>query len=136
MDIIGLVNEYTKEGGSMSKYDTEIASVQQSIMGQQEKIRRLEELVTKVQRKGEQVGNLPTRQLDLSHNFWQDKSDSVIRQVIQRRLQFWNNQNSLASELVQEIRTEINRAQNQVCDFQADVRYYTNLKQLEEEANV
>lgn len=130
------MNEYTKEGGSMSKYDTEIASVQQSIMGQHEKIRRLEELVTKVQRKGEQVGNLPTRQLDLPQDFWQDKSDSVIRQVIQRRLQFWNNQNSLASELVREIRTEINRAQNQVSDFQADVRYYTNLKQLEEEANV
>lgn len=130
------MNEYTKEGGSMSKYDTEIASVQQSIMGQQEKIRRLEELVTKVQRKGEHVGNLPTRQLDLPQDFWQDKSDSMIRQVIQRRLQFWNNQNSLASELVREIRTEINRAQNQVSDFQADVRYYTNLKQLEEEANV
>ncbi|MBC1401795.1 hypothetical protein HB904_12145 [Listeria booriae] len=120
----------------MSKYDTEIASVQQSIMGQQEKIRRLEELVTKVQRKGEHVGNLPTRQLDLPQDFWQDKSDSVIRQVLQRRLQFWNNQSSVVSDLVQEIRIEINRAQNQVSDFQADARYYTNLKQLEEEANV
>ncbi|EII4617354.1 hypothetical protein LHM76_002701 [Listeria monocytogenes] len=120
----------------MSKYDTEIASVQQSITGQQEKIRRLEVLAMKIQRKGEHIGTLPTRQLDLSHDFWQDKSDSVIRQVIQRRLQFWNNQSSLASELVREIRAEINRAQNQVSDFRADVRYYTNLKQLEEEANV
>ncbi|MBC1499644.1 hypothetical protein HB943_03440 [Listeria weihenstephanensis] len=136
MDIISLVNESTKEGGRMSKYDTEIASVQQSITGQQEKIRRLEELVTKVQRQGEHVGNLPTRQLDLPQDLWQDTSDSVIRQVLQRRLQFWNNQSSVVKDLVREIRTEINRAQNQVSDFQADARYYTNLKQLEEEANV
>lgn len=120
----------------MSKYDAEIASVQQSITGQQEKIRRLEELATKVQRKGEHVGNLPTRQLDLPQDFWQDTSDSVIRQVLQRRLQFWNNQSAVVNDLVGEIRTEINRAQNQVSDFQADARYYTNLKQLEEEANV
>lgn len=35
----------------MSKYDAEIVSLQQSIAGQQEKIRRLREVIAKVERK-------------------------------------------------------------------------------------
>ncbi|MBC1997223.1 DUF5082 family protein [Listeria marthii] len=120
----------------MSKYDAEIVSLQQSIAGQQEKIRRLKELITKVERKGEQIGILPIRQIDLPYDFWQGKSDSLIRQILQKRFQFWNNQNSVISEIVREIQTEINRTQTQVSDYQADIRYYSNLKRLEEEVSV
>ncbi|MBC1548777.1 hypothetical protein HCJ28_02330 [Listeria sp. FSL L7-1434] len=120
----------------MSKYDAEIVSLQQSIAGQQEKIRRLKELITKVERKGEQIGTLPISQIDLPYDFWQGKSDSVMREVLQRRLQFWNNQNAVVNDLVQELRAAMNKMQNQISDYQADISYYTNLKQMEEEVNV
>ncbi|MBC2184603.1 hypothetical protein HCB28_00255 [Listeria sp. FSL L7-0253] len=120
----------------MSKYDAEIVSAQQSIAGQQEKIRRLREVILKVERKGEQIGTLSIRQIDLPYDFWQGKSDSVMREVLQRRFQFWNNQNVVVSEVVREIQAEINRTQTQVSDYQADIRYYSNLKRLEEEVSV
>ncbi|EAD2031365.1 hypothetical protein Y843_09425 [Listeria monocytogenes] len=120
----------------MSKYDAEIVNAQQSITGQQEKIRRLKELITKIERKGEQISSIPIRQIDLSFDFWQGKSDSIMREVLQRRLQFWSNQNAVVNDLVQELRAAMNKMQNQISEDQADISYYTNLKQMEEEVNV
>ncbi|MDT0090547.1 hypothetical protein QJV36_04875 [Listeria marthii] len=120
----------------MSKYDAEIVSLQQSIAGQQEKIRRIKEIITKIERKGEQIGTLPIHKIDLPHDFWRGKSDIVMREVLQRRFQFWNNQNAVVNDLVQEMRATMNKMQNQITDYQADIGYYTNLKQMEEEVNV
>ncbi|HFK6935249.1 TPA: hypothetical protein ACGY2Z_001592 [Listeria monocytogenes] len=120
----------------MSKYDAELIQIKQSITGQQEKIKKLESLAQKVQRTDEVIGTLPIRQLNLSHDVWQDKSADIMRQIIQQRLQYWNNQQGATEELLQEIRAEIHRVSNQISDYQEDVRYYANLKCLEENVHV
>ncbi|WP_343363317.1 hypothetical protein [Listeria seeligeri] len=120
----------------MSKYNSEITQTKQLLSGQQEKIRKLEVLCSKLKKKDAVIESLPVHLVELSQEFWQDKSDDILRQIIQKRQQFWKNQNATIVSITQELQAEINRASMRISDYQQDIRYYKNLKQMEEKADV
>ncbi|WP_088825862.1 hypothetical protein [Listeria goaensis] len=120
----------------MSKYDGELADIQQMISMQQAKQQRLEILLVQAEKKDGQMDGLLIRTYALIEEGWRDKSTDKMKQMLEQSKHYYTNQIARIEGMIQEIQREIERGYTRIADYQNDIQYYTNLKRLEAEANV
>ncbi|MCV42841.1 hypothetical protein DX143_03830 [Listeria monocytogenes] len=115
------------------KYTTMIEQLHQDALLKREKQEKLKALSTKMKVKSALLADLNMNGLLIYDGVWCDKPTRLPLEIFNIKKSHHTNQVNFCYELLDEIRLEIDKLDNQLTDLQGDIRYYTKLNQLEDE---